>query len=293
MDHWLLPTLISAVALGFYDICKKHAVHGNSVMPVLFLSTFSGTFFFILTAFAGGDIAAYFACTPGELLLIFFKALLVSSSWVCVYYAMRELPISLAAPVRSSSPMWTALGGIILYHEIPNVLQAVGMVVILIGYVIFSFLGSVEGFNWKSRGMVLIILGTVAGAASAVYDKFLLNYAGVDRNVMQMYFSIYMVLVLGGAFLIRSCFGVKHQFCWRWTIPVTGILLILADYVYFYAVSLPDTPISMVSLVRRSMSCIVAFAVGSALFREVNIRRKVCALILLISGIVLLALGKM
>ena len=80
MDHWLLPTLISAVALGFYDICKKHAVHGNSVMPVLFLSTFSGTFFFILTAFAGGDIAAYFACTPRELLLIF--SLCASSFWV-------------------------------------------------------------------------------------------------------------------------------------------------------------------------------------------------------------------
>ncbi len=34
----LLPVLASALALGFYDICKKHALRDNSVMPVLFLS---------------------------------------------------------------------------------------------------------------------------------------------------------------------------------------------------------------------------------------------------------------
>ena len=33
---WVLPTILSAVMLGFYDITKKHAVNANAVMPVLF-----------------------------------------------------------------------------------------------------------------------------------------------------------------------------------------------------------------------------------------------------------------
>ena len=37
LHEWFLPTLISALGLGFYDICKKHAVKDNAVMPVLFL----------------------------------------------------------------------------------------------------------------------------------------------------------------------------------------------------------------------------------------------------------------
>ena len=36
LPAWLLPVLGSAFALGFYDLCKKHAVDRNSVMHVLF-----------------------------------------------------------------------------------------------------------------------------------------------------------------------------------------------------------------------------------------------------------------
>ena len=36
---WFLPVLGSALGLGFYDLCKKHAVRENSVMPVLFFAS--------------------------------------------------------------------------------------------------------------------------------------------------------------------------------------------------------------------------------------------------------------
>ena len=45
---WLLPVLGSAFALGFYDLCKKHAVDKNSVMHVLFYATLCGSAFYIL-----------------------------------------------------------------------------------------------------------------------------------------------------------------------------------------------------------------------------------------------------
>ena len=48
MAAWVLPIICSALTLGVYDVCKKHAVRENQVMPVLFLATCSGTLFFML-----------------------------------------------------------------------------------------------------------------------------------------------------------------------------------------------------------------------------------------------------
>jgi transporter family protein len=206
-------------------------------------------------------------------------------------FKLLELPISLASPIRSTSPLWTLAGGILIYREFPSWFQALGMAVILSGYILFSFFGSREGFPWKSKGMQLIIAGTLLGAASALYDKYLLNTRQLDPGMLQFYFSLYLVVFLGAAWGIRTLFGHHHPFQWRWSIPVTGILLILADFCYFNAVSVPDAPISMISLLRRC-SCVVTFVLGVKIFRDVNVKRKAAALVLLLAGAAILALAK-
>ncbi len=291
LNSWWLPTIISAIGLGIYDVCKKHAVKDNSVMPSLFFATACGTAFFLLFSAARGEISAVLNCTTPQFLLILLKSAIVSSSWICVYYAMREMPISLASPIRSTSPLWTMIGGIAIFREIPTLWQGVGMAAILTGYMIFTMLGKKEGFPWKSKGMQLIILGTLLGAASALYDKFLLNTLQLDRQMLQLYFSIDLVLILGIAWGIRRLFGHHHPFIWKWSIPATGILLIIADYAYFYAVSQPEAAISMISLVRRC-SCVVSFFIGAWIFKDKNLKSKSWALLLLIIGAALLALAK-
>jgi len=99
------------------------------------------------------------------------------------------------------------------------------------------------------------------------------------------------VIILGLAWMIRTAFGHKHPFEWRWCIPVTGILLILADWLYFYAVSVPEAQISILSLIRRS-NCIVTFAVGGIWFHDKNLRKKAIPLALILLGVILLGLMK-
>ena len=289
---WFLPTLLSAFALGFYDIFKKHAVNRNSVMPVLFFATLSGSALYVAVLAGCGRISGAVVCTAPQFLLVFLKSLLVSSGWICVYYAMRELPISLASPIRASSPLWTVLGGVLLFSELPSGLQFLGMAAIFAGYWFFAGLGKKEGFPPLSRGVILILAGTLLGAGSALYDKYLLNVCRIPREMLQFYFSVDLVLVLGAAYAVRR-FVFKHgiPFEWRWSIPLTGILLIAADYLYFYAVSLPDIRISILSLVRRC-SCVVTFAFGVWYFHDLNIRRKFCALVLILLGVAILALAK-
>ena len=124
---WMLPILGSALGLGFYDICKKHAVRENAVMPVLFFATFTGTLFFTLATLLSGHFMEFIRCPLHDWLLILAKSVLVGTSWTCVYYAMRDLPISIAAPIRASAPLWTFFGSLLLFSEFPTLLQGLGM----------------------------------------------------------------------------------------------------------------------------------------------------------------------
>ena len=218
------------------------------------------------------------------------KALIVGSSWICIYYAMRDLPVSISSPIRASSPLWTLIGAIILFHELPTIWQGVAMLLIFVGYYIFSVIGKLEGIHFtRSKGIYLIMLGTLIGSASALYDKYLLGVLKLDREMLQFWFSADLVIILGLAWLIRTAFGHKHPFQWRWCIPVTGILLIFADWLYFYAVSVPDAQIAILSLVRRS-NCIVTFAVGGIWFHDKNLKKKAIPLALILLGVILLGL---
>ena len=288
---WAAPILLSSLCLGFYDISKKHAVRDNAVTPVLFLATLSGSAFYLAVTLFSGSFAAYALCDRQTWLLIGAKSLLVAASWWCVYYSMRDLPISIAGPVRASAPLWTFIGAAILYRERPTPIEGAGMLAIFLGYYLFSVLGKREGFTLRHRGVHMLILGTLLGAVSALYDKYLLGVLHIPRTTLQFWFSVDLVLILGAALAaarLRRSAG-AHPFEWRWTIPATGILLILADWLYFYALSKPDVQISILSLMRRSNS-VVTFVFGCWFFHDRNVRGKALALALILLGVIVLAI---
>lgn len=293
MENFLIPTLASSLLLGLYDVCKKRAVQDNPVAPTLFYSNLCGSLFFAAALFLSGRIAGAAHCSIQNWWLIFAKAALVGSSWACVYYAMRELPISIASPVRASSPLWVFFGGLIFFQEIPSLLQATAMLLIFGGYLIFALAGKLENIDFKRhKGVHALALGTLLGALSAIYDKYLLNTLHIPADTVQFYFAVNLVIVLGINYLVCSRLKTARlRFRWHWSVAATGILLIAADFCYFYAVSMPDIHISVISLVRRS-NCIVSFALGAMLFHEKHLTKKFIAMLLILAGVVLLAINK-
>ncbi len=295
LNNFLLPTLASALMLGFYDVCKKRAVTGNPVAPTLFWSNLCGTIFFAAALLLTNRITAAAQCTFLHWVYIFGKAALVGSSWACVYYAIRELPISIAAPVRASAPLWVFIGSLFFYREIPGILQACAMLLIFAGYLIFALSGKLENIDFKHhKGVHALILGTLLGAVAALYDKYLLNTIKIPPQTVQFYFAVNLVAVLGANYLCCSLLrknAPQNKFHWHWSVAATGILLIAADFCYFYAVSLPDIHISVISLLRRS-NCIVSFVLGAIVFREKHLGKKFIAMLLILAGVALLALIK-
>ena len=299
---WILFGLISAVLLGVYDVCKKHALNHNAVLPVLFLSVLAG--FLPLPFFLAGSrlapewmqqIHCYVpVATLSQHLHILLKAAIVSTSWVLAYFAMKHLPISIVSPIRASGPVWTLLGAVLLFHERPVPMQWAGMAVVFVSYYIFSLIGRDEGVHFhRSKWVLFIFLATFIGTFSTLYDKYLLQQLRYVPMLVQFWFSFYNVVLLG---LFTAVFWWPRRaafttFQWRWSVFFIGPLLLLADFAYFNAVRDPEALIVVLSILRRS-SVVVSFVAGCFLFKDVNRRKKAWALAGVLCGVLLIVLSK-
>jgi drug/metabolite transporter (DMT)-like permease len=290
---WIPLILASALLLAFYDVTRKHSVRENAVMPVLFLSVLAGLFFLVALLAATGELRPALTLTPHQHLLVFLKALATAAMWTCVFYAMRALPITIVSPIRNSAPFWTLLGGILLYGEVPGWGRAGGMALVLAGYVLFTFAGRAEGIRFSRHyGIGLVAIGTLLGAVTALYDKYLLQKQQLPPNTVQFWFAVWLVPLVAGMLLAqRRGQWARTAFTWRWSVPVVGILLVLSDWCYFHALACPDVAISVLSLVRRS-SMVLTFAVGAVLFGEGNLRRKTTAMAFILAGVAMLCLAR-
>lgn len=298
---WITLGLISSVLLGLYDVCKKHSLNHNAVLPVLFLSVVFGflpmPFFLAASRLAPESMQQIFCYVPvasfSEHLHILSKSAIVSTSWVLAYFAMKHLPISIVSPVRASGPVWTLLGAVLIFHERPVPMQWVGMAVVFVSYYAFSLIGQKEGVHFhRSRWILFIFLATFIGTFSTLYDKVLLQQLGYTPMLVQFWFSFYNVVLLGLFTFVfwwprRAAFT---PFQWRWSIPLIGLLLVAADFVYFNAVRDPAALIVVLSILRRS-SVVVSFIAGCFLFKDANRRHKAWALAGVLAGVVLIVLA--
>ena len=295
---WVFFAIISALFLGVYDIFKKNSLKSNAVLPVLLLSSLTGTLIFIpiilLSKFNPGFTDSLFFVPEISWYqhgLIFLKSMIVAASWILSYYAMKHLPITIVSPIRSTGPMWTLLGALVIFAERLNSLQWIGISVSLAFFYMFTLAGSKEGISFKrNKWIYFIILGTLIGSASGLYDKYLIRQ--INNMAVQAWFSVYLIPVILPFvyFIWYKRINNTTKFEWRWTIPLIGISLTIADFCYFYSLTDENSLIAIVSSLRRS-SVIFTFLVGAFIFKEKNIMRKLLLLLGMMAGIMVILWG--
>lgn len=286
---WWVLAFVSAALLGCYDASKKVSLQGNAVIPVLFLNTFISAAIFspllVGSGFGGWAVQKF----------ILAKSALVLSSWIAGYYAMKHLPLTLVGPVNATRPVLVLIGAIFLFGEQLNVLQSVGVGLAIVAYFLMRRSGKSEGIEFHhNKWVFLLILAVLLGAASGLYDKYLMSpeYLGLDRDQVLGWYSFYQALMMGIVLLFiwypHRSRGASFQ--WRWSIPLISLFLCGADYAYMQALSHPDALIAVVSMIRRG-SVLVSFAIGAFLLKEKNLRSKALDLALLLLSMVFLYLG--
>ncbi|MBR1586752.1 MAG: DMT family transporter [Kiritimatiellae bacterium] len=290
---WTAWILASAVFLALYDLAKKASVKGNAVLPVLLVSSFCGMVAYVGALGASGHLAETVqATTARTVALASIKTLIVSTSWVLTYCALRTLPITIATPIRASAPALVLLAAVFLYDERPTTMQGAGMALVFGGYWAFSWAGRHEGIDFRrNRAVWCAVGGMCFSAASSLWDKYIFQVQDVPVEQMQLWFQLGLVAVYALLFAANRVARVDRvPFAWRWSIPSVGVLLALADWLYFRGLAIPDVPISVGSLMRR-FSVVITFVLGARFFHETNLRRKGMALAAIVAGIALMAVG--
>jgi transporter family protein len=290
----------SALFLGLYDLAKKRSLDHNAVWPVLFFCTVTGATL-VLVPLLASTFAPDFAQHCGlwipplglhDHIRLALKALIVSFSWAFTYQALKHLPMSVAAPIRASAPLFTLLAAISFLGERPSMLQSIGIAVTIGSYWVFALAGRAGGAPLhRDKWVGLMLIGTLFGAASSLYDKHLLQTLGLGPNTVQAWFSLYMLLIQG-FWVLLFWIPTRRQgtpFQWRWSIVLVGVLLIAADQMYFRALSDPSALISVVSVIRRS-SVVISFALGIYVLKESPRPAKFLGVAGILLGLVLISL---
>lgn len=296
---WLLLAFLSATLLGFYDVFKKYSLRDNAVLPVLFLNTLFSSFIFIpfiwLSAGEGSVLERTIFHVPAagweEHKYILLKSFIVLSSWICGYFGMKHLPITIVGPINATRPVMVLVGAMLLFGERLNLYQWTGVVLAVASFFLLSRSGKKEGIDFRhDKWIFFIVLAAVMGAASGLYDKYLMKQ--LNPMLVQSWYNVYQVFIMCPILLVLwwPRRRATTPFRWSWAIVFISIFLSAADFAYFYALSHDDSMISIVSMIRRG-SVIVSFLFGALLFREKNLKSKAVDLALVLIGMIFLYLG--
>lgn len=297
----MLLSICSAVFLGFYEIAKKASLKENAVPPVLFFNVLTAAalwlpLILLSQFFPAGIPVGFLSVEPltgtGHILLL-LKSLIAGSSWIFASFALKHLPMSIAAPIRASSPFWTITIAVLFLSERPDLWQWVGISIILISFYVFSLVGRKEGIHFhRNRWVGFMVIATLLGACSALYDKYLLQNCQMHAATVQAWFSVYLVLVMTPLVTHWYLKGrVATPFHWRWSIPMIAILLLISDFLYFTAIETPGGLISVISPLRRT-SIVIAFIAGIRIYGEKNpIPKAICIMSMLV-GVYTLSLSR-
>jgi len=296
---WLILAFISAILLGSYEVFKKVSLEKNAVIPVILVSILFSCLivapFLLISEFFPDLLKGGIFYVPRvdfhTHLLFVLKAVIVLTSWLFAYFALKHLPISLASPIKATQPVWTVIGAMLIFGEKLNSFQAAGVGLTIISFFMFSVVGKKEGISFKTnKWFWFIIMATLTGALSGLYDKYLLNK--FNPMSVQVYYTFYQAIIMGiiTLFLWAPTRERTTPFKFKWAIAFISLFLVIADFVYFYALSLPGSMISVVSIIRRS-GVIVPFLYGAIILHDKNMKLKIVDLIGVLIGMFLLYLG--
>ena len=279
---WLWLSVLSALLLGIYDVSKKQALKRNGVYWIL-LSATALTAIYLSPFLSAGSLQDH--------LSLVLKAVLVSTSWVSGLIAMQHLPLTTVSTIKASRPMFVVIFSIILFGERLNLLQWLGVAIVMVALFLSSRSKRHETDKETSaKGMTCMIISVLSGAASALYDKFILQY--LEPLFVQSWTNIYLTILLALVMLVQYLTDKEHfqPFVWDWRILLISVLITVSDAIYFFAVKDPDALLSVISMIRRS-SVLITFVGGALIFKEGQIKDKALDMVLMMVGIALLLFG--
>lgn len=289
---WVILVLIYGIFKGARELTKKKAMSINSVMEVLVVYTLISFVMVIPQApEAGGLEAKYY-------FLIALKSFAIFVAWICGFYSLKMLPVSLYGVLDLSRVLFSTFMGVAFLHEVLNGYQIAGLCIVCSGLLLLKFKPHRKSIpqsasipqpapkNTNDRisfFIVLALISCVLNAVSGFMDKVLMRE--ITRPQLQFW---YMVFLAGYYLLYILITRTKISFSvlknvWVW---VMALMFVLGDMALFEANKNPESRITVMTLIKQS-GVIVAILGGKIFFKEKNIGYKLFCAAIIIAGILI------
>ena len=285
---WMLCTLFYGLAKGAREICKKKALLKNGVMEVLFFYTLLSFVMVIPEVRNAGGLAYW------QYLLIALKSFVIFIAWMCSFYAIKKLPVSVMGILDLSRVLFATVMGVVFLHETMRTNQVIGLICVAIGLVILPIPNIIATKRQDSAKQVEILkpviviialLSCILNAVSSTLDKYLMG-TDMTSGQLQFWYTLFMVIYYGIYILITKIKIhwkelVKNHWIW-----IMSILFVLADRALFIANANPDSKVTVMTLIKQS-GCLVTIIGGKLVFKEKNILYKLACAGIIVAGIVI------
>ncbi|MCQ2611373.1 MAG: DMT family transporter [Treponema sp.] len=295
---WMLLTLVYALIKGAREICKKKALEKNSLIEVLLIYTFIS---FLICIPQAPDAMGL---TVRQYIWVAVKAFVIFVAWIAGFKAIKFLPISMYGILDLSRVLFASFLGITILGETISLNKGIGLILVSVGLLFLKFnpFRKKEAVEVKQEVCVtaegekakvpftqtmtwfvfLAFLSCVLNAVSGLLDKILMKE--MNSSQLQFWYTFFMACYYGiYALVTRAKISSSvWKNIWIWLLAIG---LIVMDKALFIANGIPESQITVMTLIKQS-SVVVAIIAGKFIFHEKDILHKIVCALIIIAGIV-------
>jgi drug/metabolite transporter (DMT)-like permease len=288
---WIVLALIAAVASAGTSLLLKRAVGlAGVVISTVAFRMVGGALLVIATALSGPWPAA----TP-----TFWRALAVVipneiGGMLCLSAALSLGDVSAVQPIMGFIPLFTMIGGALLFHEQPSALAMIGILLVVLGLYFVglrkgdSALEPIRAFA-TSRASWIALLATLFWTVTSLTHKVGIAQVGPLPWATAMTLGSAAGLALALPMIARSKGGValpRERGRWMQLVAYTGVCFAVQQFGLHNALRRSQAGYVMAVV---SSSIMIATAVGVLVFREQGGSHRITGALLVSSGVALIA----
>ena len=278
---YILMTLISALFLGFYDVLKKVSLKKSSVYEMLFFCCASG--FVVSLFFLGAGISVNVV----DVSLILLKSVIIVLDWILVAKCVKKLDVAIVSGFGLINTVLTVFGSAIFFKEELGWIHLFSLLFISGGIMLITRIEK-KPSDVKNdyKCLFFLFIASVLGACSSLLDKYILNYRGVSHGEILTFFLLFNAIIYFVIYFIKEKRVSFNKLKTNYFMIITGISIALADIFYYYSITMEDSQISLVSILRKT-SVIVATILASIILKEKHLLKKLGVLFIMLIGVAL------
>lgn len=284
----LLLVLASSLAWGGFDTSRKVLAERIRPLPLLFLlTTASAPLFAIWLAVDGmPDVAT------GYLLPAAGSVVLNVGANLAYIEAVRRSALSLTIPLLSLTPVFTALLAIPLLGERPMLVQAAGILLVVLGALILSLpaedrlspAGALRAWR-REPGALWMIVVALLWSLSGPLDKLAMGQSSGPFHGLMLHLGVAAATLLILAVWrklgeLSDARGAGLPFLAAIGLGSLALALQLMAYQFLW--------VSLVETLKRGIGNLLAVLFGRLVFAEAITLRKLVAVTLMAAGVALI-----